>query len=59
GPLSPLVAFYSKLPKSRAPMPAVRGLKDRFFSGKNANAGPVLALIGGLFLVGYIMDYQR
>ncbi|KAJ7144341.1 mitochondrial F1-F0 ATP synthase subunit F of fungi-domain-containing protein [Mycena epipterygia] len=58
GPLSPLVAFYSKLPKGRAPVPAVRGIKERFFSGKNASAAPVLALIGGLFLVGYTMDYQ-
>ncbi|KAJ7910416.1 mitochondrial F1-F0 ATP synthase subunit F of fungi-domain-containing protein [Mycena leptocephala] len=59
GPLGPLVAFYSKLPKGPAPVPAIRGLKSRFFTGKNASAGPALALIGGLFLVGYTMDYQQ
>ncbi|KAJ7495318.1 hypothetical protein FB451DRAFT_1020191 [Mycena latifolia] len=44
---------------SPAPVPAIRGLKARFFSGKNASAAPVLGLIGGLFLIGYTMDYQR
>src|ERR1700733_12891824 len=29
--LSPLVAFYSKLPKGPAPEPAVRGIKARYF----------------------------
>ncbi|KAJ7134080.1 mitochondrial F1-F0 ATP synthase subunit F of fungi-domain-containing protein [Mycena crocata] len=58
GPLGPLVAFYSKLPKGHAPEPAFRGLKARFFSGKNASAAPVLGLIGGLFLIGYTIDYQ-
>ncbi|KAJ7144340.1 hypothetical protein C8R44DRAFT_759774, partial [Mycena epipterygia] len=57
----PLVAFHSKLLKGRAPVPAVCGLKERFrcFSGKNASAAPVPALIGELFLVGYTMDYQQ
>ncbi|KAF7292217.1 ATP synthase subunit f, mitochondrial [Mycena indigotica] len=59
GPLGPLVSFYSKLPKGRAPAPAVAGVKGRLFSGKNASAKPVLALIGGLWLVGYTLDYQR
>lgn len=59
GPLAPLVAFYYKLPKGPAPAPAIRGLKARFFSGKNASATPVLGLIGGVFLVGYTLDYQR
>ncbi|KAJ7677059.1 mitochondrial F1-F0 ATP synthase subunit F of fungi-domain-containing protein [Mycena polygramma] len=58
GPLGPLVAFYSKLPKGPAPVPAMRGIKARWFSGKNASAAPVLVLIGGLFLIGYTMDYQ-
>ncbi|KAJ7836249.1 mitochondrial F1-F0 ATP synthase subunit F of fungi-domain-containing protein [Mycena olivaceomarginata] len=58
GPLAPLVAFYYKLPKGPAPVPAIRGLKARFFSGKNASATPVLGLIGGVFLVGYTLDYQ-
>ncbi|KAJ6492652.1 hypothetical protein DFH09DRAFT_1338178 [Mycena vulgaris] len=34
------------------------GLKARFSSGKNASAGPVLGLIGGLFLIGYTLDNQ-
>ncbi|KAJ7495325.1 mitochondrial F1-F0 ATP synthase subunit F of fungi-domain-containing protein [Mycena latifolia] len=58
GPLAPLVSFYSALPKGPAPAPAIRGLKARFFSGKNASAAPVLGLIGGLFLIGYTIDYQ-
>ncbi|KAJ6567925.1 mitochondrial F1-F0 ATP synthase subunit F of fungi-domain-containing protein [Mycena vulgaris] len=58
GPLTLLVSFYSALPKSPASTPAIRGLKARFFSGKNASAGPVLGLIGGLFLIGYTLDYQ-
>ncbi|KAJ6567922.1 hypothetical protein DFH09DRAFT_918270, partial [Mycena vulgaris] len=49
GPLTPLVSFYSALPKGPVPTPAVRGLKARFFSGKNASAGPVPGPIGGLF----------
>ncbi|KAJ7103944.1 mitochondrial F1-F0 ATP synthase subunit F of fungi-domain-containing protein [Mycena epipterygia] len=57
GGLAPLVDFYSKLPKGHAPT-RMGGLKGRFFSGKNASAAPVLALIGGLFLIGYTMDYQ-
>ncbi|KAJ6612402.1 mitochondrial F1-F0 ATP synthase subunit F of fungi-domain-containing protein [Mycena sp. CBHHK59/15] len=58
GPLGPLVAFYSKLPKGPAPAPAMCGLKGRWFRGKNASAAPVLGLIGGLFLIGYTIDYQ-
>ncbi|KAJ6502764.1 mitochondrial F1-F0 ATP synthase subunit F of fungi-domain-containing protein [Mycena vitilis] len=58
GPLGPLVSFYSKLPKGPAPVPAMRGIKARWFSGKNASAAPVLGLIGGLFLIGYTLDYQ-
>ncbi|KAJ7643399.1 mitochondrial F1-F0 ATP synthase subunit F of fungi-domain-containing protein [Mycena polygramma] len=57
GGLGPLVEFYSKLPKGPAPA-RMGGIKGRFFSGKNASAAPVLALIGGLFLIGYTMDYQ-
>ncbi|KAJ7215942.1 mitochondrial F1-F0 ATP synthase subunit F of fungi-domain-containing protein [Mycena pura] len=58
GPLGPLVAFYSKLPKGPSPVSAVRGVKARWFSGKSASAKPVLALIGGLWLIGYSLDYQ-
>jgi F-type H+-transporting ATPase subunit f len=56
--LTPLVDFYSKLPKGPAPA-RFGGLKGRFFSGKNASGAPVLALIGGIFLIGYTLDYQR
>ncbi|KAJ7797804.1 mitochondrial F1-F0 ATP synthase subunit F of fungi-domain-containing protein [Mycena olivaceomarginata] len=55
--LTPLVDFYSKLPKGPAPA-RFGGLKGRFFSGKNASGAPVLALIGGIFLIGYTQDYQ-
>ncbi|KAJ7509485.1 mitochondrial F1-F0 ATP synthase subunit F of fungi-domain-containing protein [Mycena galericulata] len=57
GGLGPLVDFYSKLPKGHAPA-RMRGLKARYFSGKNASAAPVLGIIGGLFLIGYTLDYQ-
>ncbi|KAJ6538229.1 hypothetical protein DFH09DRAFT_930656 [Mycena vulgaris] len=53
----PCFPAYSALPKG--PAPAIRGLKARFFSGKNASAGPMLSLIGGLFWMGYTLDYQR
>jgi F-type H+-transporting ATPase subunit f len=52
------VDFHSKLPKGPAPV-RFGGLKGRFFSGKNASGAPVLALIGGIFLIGYTLDYQR
>jgi hypothetical protein len=52
------VDFYSKLPKGPAPA-RFGGIKGRFFSGKNASGAPVLALIGGIFLIGYTLDYQR
>ncbi|KAJ7120727.1 mitochondrial F1-F0 ATP synthase subunit F of fungi-domain-containing protein [Mycena crocata] len=58
GPLGPLVTFYSKLPQGRARAAAMMGLKARYFSGKNASAAPVVALIGGLFLIGYTIDYN-
>ncbi|KAJ7728004.1 hypothetical protein DFH07DRAFT_693257, partial [Mycena maculata] len=41
GQLTPLVDFYSKLPKGPAPT-RIGGLKTRYFSGKNASAAPVL-----------------
>ncbi|KII90536.1 hypothetical protein PLICRDRAFT_90346 [Plicaturopsis crispa FD-325 SS-3] len=56
--LTPLVDFYSKLPKGRATAYASRGLKGRFFNGKNASPAPLFATIGGLFLIGYTIDYQ-
>ena len=56
--LAPLVAFYSKLPKGRAPAPALRGIKERWFNGRNASGAPLLALIVGVFVAGYTLDYQ-
>ncbi|KAJ6492649.1 hypothetical protein DFH09DRAFT_1377038 [Mycena vulgaris] len=46
-------------PRRPRATPAIRGLKVGFFSDKNASAGPVLGLIGGLFLIGYTLEYQR
>ncbi|EMD39466.1 hypothetical protein CERSUDRAFT_80845, partial [Gelatoporia subvermispora B] len=56
--LAPLVNFYSRLPKGPAPQPAVRGIKERFFNGKNASGVPLLATILGIFAIGYTIDYQ-
>jgi F-type H+-transporting ATPase subunit f len=56
--LSPLVAFYSKLPKGPAPGPAVRGIKARYFNGKNASASPIVFTVLALFGLGYTIDYQ-
>ncbi|GAA5874487.1 hypothetical protein JCM5296_001551 [Sporobolomyces johnsonii] len=58
-----VVDFYSKLPKGAAPKKSV-GLnplaryKARYFDGENASAAPFLHIIGGLFLVGYTIDYN-
>ncbi|KAI5896113.1 uncharacterized protein SCHCODRAFT_02614072 [Schizophyllum commune H4-8] len=54
--LRPLVAFYSKLPKGEATA-ASGGLK-KYFVGRNATAKPLLALIVGLWTIGYTIDYQ-
>ena len=56
--LSPLVAFYSKLPKGQAPEPAVRGIKARYFNGKNASASPIVVTVLALFGLGYTIDYH-
>lgn len=58
GSLTPLVDFYSKLPKGPAPQSNFGGLKARYFTGKNASAAPILATILGIFAVGYTIDYQ-
>ncbi len=55
--LAPLVNFYSKLPKGSA-TPRTGGIKARFFLGNNVSGGPYLALILGLFGIGYTLDYQ-
>lgn len=56
--LSPLVNFYSKLPKGPAPVSAVIGIKGRFFNGKNASGVPLVAAVAGIFVLGYTIDYQ-
>ncbi|KNZ80311.1 ATP synthase subunit f, mitochondrial [Termitomyces sp. J132] len=55
--LGPLVDFYSKLPKGQA-TPRVGGIKARLFSGANASGKPIVALIVGLFAIGYTLDYN-
>ncbi|KAJ3933821.1 MAG: mitochondrial F1-F0 ATP synthase subunit F of fungi-domain-containing protein [Lentinula lateritia] len=55
--LGPLVNFYSKLPKGAATA-RISGIKGRFFNGANASGAPLLALIGGLFGIGYTIDYH-
>ncbi|ESK92930.1 mitochondrial f1f0 atp synthase subunit f [Moniliophthora roreri MCA 2997] len=55
--LGPLVNFYSKLPKGPAPQ-RVGGLKNRYFNGENASGVPLVALIVGLFGIGYTIDYN-
>ena len=56
--LSPLVNFYSKLPKGPAPTTTSGGIKARYFNGKNASAAPLLFTILGIFGLGYTIDYQ-
>jgi F-type H+-transporting ATPase subunit f len=56
--LSPLVNFYSKLPKGPAPSSPFGGIKARFFNGKNASSLPLWSTIFGLFALGYTIDYQ-
>jgi len=56
--LGPLVAFYSKLPKGSAPGPAVKGIKGRYFNGKNASASPIVFTMLAIFGLGYTIDYQ-
>jgi F-type H+-transporting ATPase subunit f len=56
--LSPLVAFYSKLPKGPAPESAGRGIKARYFNGKNASASPIVVTMLAIFGLGYTIDYQ-
>jgi hypothetical protein len=56
--LSPLVAFYSKLPKGPAPESTTRGIKARYFNGKNASASPIVVTMLAIFGLGYTIDYQ-
>ncbi|THU97334.1 hypothetical protein K435DRAFT_662960 [Dendrothele bispora CBS 962.96] len=55
--LSPLVNFYSKLPKG-ATTSSTGGIKGRFFAGSNASGVPLVALIVGIFGLGYTLDYN-
>ncbi|KAF5391197.1 hypothetical protein D9757_003144 [Collybiopsis confluens] len=55
--LGPLVNFYSKLPKGPATA-RISGLKGRLFAGENASGVPLLALVAGLFGLGYTIDYH-
>ncbi|KAI0311820.1 mitochondrial F1-F0 ATP synthase subunit F of fungi-domain-containing protein [Amylostereum chailletii] len=56
--LSPLVNFYSKLPKGPQAAPLSRGLKARYFSGKNASAAPLVVGVLAIVGFGYTIDYQ-
>ena len=55
--MTPLVNFYSKLPKGEV-TPRVSGIKGRYFSGANASGKPLVALIVGIFVVSYTLDYN-
>lgn len=56
--LTPLVEFYSKLPKGPNPHTSGYGFKSRFFNGKNASGFPLAALIGSILIGGYTLDYH-
>ncbi|KAF8519707.1 mitochondrial F1-F0 ATP synthase subunit F of fungi-domain-containing protein [Gautieria morchelliformis] len=56
--LSPLVEFYSKLPKGPAPNYGRRGPAAWSFSAKNSSGFPILVTLAGLIGLGYTIDYQ-
>lgn len=56
--LAPLVEFYSKLPKGSATATASKGLRGRFFEGKNASAAPLAYTILAIGGFGYAIDYN-
>lgn len=56
--LTPLVEFYSKLPKGPAPASAVRGIKAKYFVGENVSGMPLVLAIAGVFGLGYTIDYN-
>lgn len=35
------------------------GVKARYFNGRNASGKPLVALIGGMLLLGYTLAYNR
>lgn len=53
-----VVDFYSKLPKGPLPKSASSGIRARYFDGDNASGKPLVALIGGMILFGYTLDYH-
>ncbi|KIJ45914.1 hypothetical protein M422DRAFT_29558 [Sphaerobolus stellatus SS14] len=56
--LTPLVEFYSKLPKGPAPKLGPRGPASYLFNAKNASGVPILVVIFGLIGFGYTLDYN-
>lgn len=56
--LAPLVEFYSKLPKGSATATASKGIRGRFFEGKNASAAPLAYTILAIGGFGYAIDYN-
>ncbi|KAF8516442.1 mitochondrial F1-F0 ATP synthase subunit F of fungi-domain-containing protein [Hysterangium stoloniferum] len=56
--LTPLVEFYSKLPKGPAPQ-GRRGPAAWFLNAKNASGFPILVTIAALVGMGYTLDYQK
>ncbi|KAF8652500.1 hypothetical protein AX16_004373 [Volvariella volvacea WC 439] len=57
--LTPLVDFYSKLPKGTAGTTArVGGIKGKWFNGANASGAPIVAVIVSIFAVSYTIDYN-
>ncbi|TFL01200.1 mitochondrial F1-F0 ATP synthase subunit F of fungi-domain-containing protein [Pterulicium gracile] len=57
GALTPLVQFYSKLPKGK-PTARAGGLKGKFFNRGNESGLPLVATIFGIFAMGYTIDYH-
>jgi len=47
------------LPKGPKPLTDGYGVKARYFNGRNASGKPLVALIGGMLLLGYTLAYNR
>ncbi|CED83713.1 ATPeFF, ATP17 [Phaffia rhodozyma] len=52
-----VIEFYTKLPKGRAPNAQQYTGLSKFVNGKNATGKPIVALVGGLFVLGYTIQY--
>ncbi|ORY81547.1 putative mitochondrial F1F0 ATP synthase subunit F [Protomyces lactucae-debilis] len=50
-----VVSFYKALPRGAAAKQT--GWKARNIDGKNPSGMPMIYLIGGLFVIGYSLDY--